>query len=102
MTAASTSPSPLPPSIDHPNPLFSILSAIGPLLGLVLVYGLFVVLGPPNFLTWSNASTIATQTAIVGIAALGMTLIIISGGIDLSAGSMIALTTVVIAWTLGL
>jgi ribose/xylose/arabinose/galactoside ABC-type transport system permease subunit len=37
------------------------------------------------------------QTAVVGTAALGMTLVIISGGIDLSVGSVIALTTVIIA-----
>ncbi len=37
------------------------------------------------------------ETAVVGTAALGMTLIIISGGIDLSVGSTIALTTVVVA-----
>src|SRR5438067_13875643 len=39
----------------------------------------------------------ARQTAIVCMAALGMTIVIASGGIDLSVGSMIALTTVVIA-----
>jgi ribose/xylose/arabinose/galactoside ABC-type transport system permease subunit len=39
----------------------------------------------------------ARQTAIVGIAALGMTMVIVSGGIDLSVGSVIALSTVVTA-----
>ena len=37
------------------------------------------------------------QTVIVGIAALGMTIIMIAGGIDLSAGSTVALVTVCIA-----
>ena len=44
-----------------------------------------------------NWRTIAVQTVIVGTAALGMTIIIISGGIDLSVGSIVALVTVVTA-----
>jgi len=43
---------------------------------------------------------IALHTTIVGMAALGMTLVIISGGIDLSVGSIVALSSVVIAWLL--
>ena len=47
-----------------------------------------------QFLTVDNWRTIAVQTVIVGIAALGMTMIMIAGGIDLSAGSTVALVTV--------
>jgi ribose transport system permease protein len=47
------------------------------------------------FLTYNNFKIIFTQTVIVAIGALGMTLIIVSGGIDLSVGSAIALTSVV-------
>ena len=71
--------------------------AIGPLLGLVAVYALFAVIGPDSFTSARTLETMARQTAIVGTAALGMTLVIIAGGIDLSAGSVIALSTVVIA-----
>jgi len=46
-------------------------------------------------MTAYNWRTIAVQTVIVGAAALGMTLIMISGGIDLSVGSVVALTTIV-------
>ncbi len=70
---------------------------LGPLAGLVAIFLLFAIAGPESFSSSSNLETIARQTAIVGSAALGMTLIIISGGIDLSVGSMIALVTVVIA-----
>lgn len=73
---------------------------LGPLLGLVAVYALFAIIGPESFSTFQNLETIARQTAIVGTAALGMTMIIIAGGIDLSVGSMIALVTVVIAASL--
>ena len=47
------------------------------------------------FLTYPNFKIILTQTVIVALGALGMTLIIISGGIDLSVGSAIAFTSVV-------
>ena len=75
------------------------LNAFGPLFGLVLVIGLFSLSAElrPVFFTGGNAKMILTQTAIVATGALGMTLIIISGGIDLSAGSVVALTSVVAA-----
>jgi len=52
------------------------------------------------FMSGQKLELIARQTTIVGMAALGMTLVIISAGIDLSVGSIIALGTVVIAWLL--
>jgi ribose/xylose/arabinose/galactoside ABC-type transport system permease subunit len=70
---------------------------LGPIAGLVGIFALFAFIGPESFSSSNNLETIARQTAIVGSAALGMTLIIISGGIDLSVGSMIALVTVAIA-----
>lgn len=70
---------------------------LGPVAGLAVVFTLFAVNVPDSFLTVNNLETIARQTAIVGIAALGMTLVIVSGGIDLSAGSVIALCSVVVA-----
>lgn len=73
------------------------LSRLGPLLGLLLVYGLFWAVGPDRFGSARNLQMIARQSAITGLAALGMTLVIIMGGIDLSVGSVIALSTVVIA-----
>jgi ribose transport system permease protein len=48
-----------------------------------------------TFCPAANFKIILTQTVIVAIAALGMTLIIVSGGIDLSVGSVVALTSVV-------
>ncbi|MHC4478066.1 MAG: ABC transporter permease [Planctomycetota bacterium] len=70
------------------------------IVGLLAVYFLFAGIAPPSFRTARNLEMIARQTTIVGIAALGMTLVIISGGIDLSVGSIVALSTVVIAWLL--
>ena len=51
-----------------------------------------------TFLTGRNLTTISSQTATVAVAALGMTVIIIAGGIDLSAGTAIALCATVLAW----
>src|SRR5579862_9066568 len=73
------------------------INLAGPFLGLFLVVGLFS-LSPtvrPYFLTGANFKIILTQTVIVAMGTLGMTLIIISGGIDLSVGSVVALTSVV-------
>ena len=72
-------------------------SWLGPLVALVVVYLLFVALSPDTFARPANLVTMARQTAVVGIAASGMTLVIILGGIDLSVGSAVALTTVVVA-----
>jgi len=77
-----------------------LLNTVGPVLAFFVVYGLFAVIAPASFRTARNLETIARQTTIVGMAALGMTLVIISGGIDLSVGSVVALSTVVIAWLL--
>jgi ribose/xylose/arabinose/galactoside ABC-type transport system permease subunit len=87
-------------SISEGRRLQRIGNTFGPILGLVLIYLFFVLIGPSSFFSVRNLETIARQTAIVGTAALGMTLIIIAGGIDLSAGSVVAFSTVVIAWLL--
>src|SRR4029079_12208832 len=73
---------------------------IGPLLALICVYLLFVALRPETFARPINLMTMARQTSVVGICSVGMTLIIILGGIDLSTGSGVALTTVVVAYLL--
>src|ERR1041384_5223797 len=74
-----------------------LLSIIGPFLGLLLVLGIFSIKPDVRavFLTGGNFKIIFTQTVIVAIGALGMTLIIVSGGIDLSVGSVVALASVV-------
>jgi len=56
---------------------------------IVLFVGLSV--GSPHFLTVNNLSSVVRQTAVFNIMALGMTMIIICGGIDLSVGSMLAM-----------
>jgi ribose transport system permease protein len=79
--------------------LTGITRIAGPVLGLLLVIGIFALLmdSPGRFLSPNNLRIVLSQTVIVAIGAIGMTLIIISGGIDLAVGSTIALTGVVTA-----
>ena len=76
--------------------LKTLLAKGGPFLGLILVVLLFSLPTETRefFLSYHNFKIIFTQTVIVAIGALGMTMIIVSGGIDLSVGSTIALTSV--------
>ena len=71
----------------------------GPFIGLILVIAIFSVPAETRgyFLTYHNFKIILTQSVIVSIGALGMTMIIVSGAIDLSVGSVVALTGVAAA-----
>jgi ribose transport system permease protein len=75
------------------------LARLAPFVGLVLVALTFAILtgAPERYLSLQNLRVILAQTLIVGLGAIGMTFIIVSGGIDLSVGSVIALTSVVAA-----
>lgn len=70
---------------------------VGPLVALVVVSALFAALKPDTFARSANLVAMLRETSVVGIAATGMTLVIVLGGIDLSVGSAVALTTVVVA-----
>ena len=65
----------------------------GTVIGLAVLCVVLWVL-TPHFLTVSNLLNIAQQTSINAIVAAGMTFVIISGGIDLSVGSIVALAGV--------
>ncbi len=73
------------------------LNVFGPYIGLLFVLGVFCANNEvrPYFLTGANFKIILTQSVVVAICALGMTMIIVGGGIDLSLGSSVALAGVV-------
>jgi ribose/xylose/arabinose/galactoside ABC-type transport system permease subunit len=78
-------------------------SALGPFLALLTVVALFWIgdsfrVRGGSFTSLANFQTVCVHASTVGVAALGMMLIIIAGGIDLSAGAGIALTATVMAW----
>lgn len=70
---------------------------VGPFIALFVVYWLFAALTPDTFLRTVALETMARQTVIVALCSIGMTLVIIQGGIDLSIGSVVAFVTVVTA-----
>lgn len=70
---------------------------IGALVALAVVFVIMLVLRPDSFARTTTMVTMARQTVIVGVAAVGMTLVIVLGGIDLSVGSTVALSSVVAA-----
>jgi ribose transport system permease protein len=68
------------------------------LLWIVLLLTVLIfALTTPHFFGWRNAENVITQVSITGILAIGMTYVIISGGIDLSVGSVLGLSGVVAA-----
>lgn len=71
-----------------------------PFASLLLVLVLLSVLKPGTFLTTDNFLNIFRRSSVNAIIAVGMTAIIISGGIDLSVGSMLALSGMAGAWTM--
>src|SRR6185312_10101497 len=67
----------------------------GTLIGLLALCAILWIL-TPHFLTVSNLLNVAEQTSINAVVAVGMTLVIVSAGIDLSVGSIVALAGVVL------
>lgn len=65
-----------------------------PFLVLIALF-IFLAVVSPVFLTGQNLSSVVRQTAVINIMALGMTMVIIAGGIDLSVGSILAFAGVV-------
>jgi len=69
------------------------------LFSFILLLSVGVQLRNPAFLTVDNLMTLLTHTAILGILAVGMMLVLVTGGIDLSIGSTIALSGMITAIT---
>ena len=82
--------------MHHTTLLSKYARQFGTFAGLI---GLCIVLWilTPHFLTVSNLLNVAQQTSINAIIAVGLTFVIISGGIDLSVGSLVAFSGVVLA-----
>ncbi|PRR83280.1 ABC transporter permease [Clostridium vincentii] len=74
------------------NNVFDKLGVLIALIILVVVMSIFA----PNFLTTSNLFGVLQQIAVIGIISVGMTFVILLGGIDLSVGSTVAFTGLVI------
>ncbi|WP_416182947.1 ABC transporter permease [Microbacterium invictum] len=99
--AGGPSPAPATGATETPPPAWRRLlsGSVGRNLGLVLALLLLVVVGavtaPDTFTSLDNMLTILRQASIIGVVSIGMTFVIISGGIDLSVGSVVGLASVV-------
>lgn len=62
---------------------------------ILLALGIILSFATPYFLTASNLMTVAVQTAVVGVLTIGELMVIITGGIDLSVGAVLAFSSVV-------
>jgi ribose/xylose/arabinose/galactoside ABC-type transport system permease subunit len=76
-------------------------SQLGPLLALLVIVAIFAIAdqawGEGSFLSWRNMRVLSSSASLIAVPALGMTMIIIAGGIDLSAGTALTLSGTVLA-----
>lgn len=98
--STAETPPPSGTSPDGKSGIQRVLSgSVGRNLGLVVALLVLVIVGaltaPDTFLSVSNILTILRQASIIGVISIGMTLVIIAGGIDLSVGSVMGLASVV-------
>ena len=95
---AATIPPPPPPIIEEKKSWADWVTGVGgPLIGLVLLCVIFS-LTTDVFLTWRNALNVIDQITVLGILAIGMTAVIVIGGIDLSVGSILAFSMMMMGW----
>ena len=74
---------------ERPSPVLEFIRRYSVFL-ILLLLALIFALGSDQFMTVSNLRNIALQTSIIAIVAIGMTFTILTGGIDLSVGSVVA------------
>lgn len=84
--------------VKRRSPVVAWLAQNGALAGLV-VLAIALSLLSSDFLTVTNLLNVGVQAAVTAILAFGATFVIITGGIDLSVGSVAALSAIVLAWT---
>ena len=66
------------------------------MFGLALVLGIILALASPHFLTANNLLNLLDQSVVIGVVAIGMTFVILTGGIDLSVGSVAGFTGIIL------
>jgi putative xylitol transport system permease protein len=87
------------PKLDETSTATKVKHFLGDYGILVIFVGVFVYLSAvaPNFLDVDNLTNVVRQSSIIGFVALGMTFVMITAGIDLSVGSVVGLTGVIVA-----
>lgn len=92
----TTTPAPAPEK-SRISDMFSLSGATGPLIGLILLC-VFLSFATDSFMTTRNLLNILDQISVLGIMAVGMTFVILIGGIDLAVGSVLALAMMVMGF----
>jgi ribose/xylose/arabinose/galactoside ABC-type transport system permease subunit len=88
-------------TIDRPTLLGRGLAAVAPLLGLLALLVVAAVT-TPDFYRASVLQLVLFQVGLIGVTAVGQTFVLLAGGIDLSIGAVVGLTTVIVAsWSDG-
>ena len=77
--------------------MFFLSGATGPLIGLLLLC-FFLAIATESFLSFRNFLNVLDQITVLGIMSVGMTFVILIGGIDLSVGSVLALSMMVLGY----
>lgn len=95
-TTASPETADLRPSRLGPRPQLKILG----ILGLLIAVALFTVSQNPRFVLEANVFNLLSRTALFGILGIGVAFVIITGGIDLSIGSVVSLVGCLLPWLL--
>lgn len=91
-------------AVSGPKKSSRVVAMLGRLAALAAVYAFFAILTPGSkgFMSDANTQLMLQDIAVVAMAAIGMTIVIIAGGIDLSGGSSIALAMIATAYVLNL
>src|SRR3954464_8431660 len=97
LEAAVSSPSLAATAAPRENPLVRALRVNGLPLAILAALLIVTAIVAPEFFQFRNVLNVARQASIVGVVAIGMTYVILTGGIDLSVGSILALTAVITA-----
>src|SRR3954453_14881193 len=92
-----SSPSLAATAAPRENPLVRALRVNGLPLAILAALLIVTAIVAPEFFQFRNVLNVARQASIVGVVAIGMTYVILTGGIDLSVGSILALTAVITA-----
>ena len=95
---SDAAPAPGAPARGRPNPLAGLVRSLEfRMLCLALLLATVLSLSSPFFLTERNVFNILDQSVVIGIVAVGMTFVILTGGIDLSVGAVFGLTGILLA-----
>ena len=92
MTGSNSMPSRIPTG--------SVYRRLGPFLGLIAIFGSGILLNGTTFLNLYNQMNVLGRVSIIALPAVGMTMVILTAGIDLSVGSMVSLSSVLCAMLL--